>query len=548
MAMNRAAALAALALAAVACFAVSAQAQELCFVEGWTIDPGMYKVNAHEISYGTVFNPYTHDEYFWVHAGTDIDFYDVTDKSSFDAGGNPTIAYSIPSGSTCYEGSSFLIGDDMYTIHGNTPYCTCNWRPDAPCPSQVKATIDGEDFMYFLSPNSNLPPDGVSPDIVGLSAIAQADGSDGFPPEFACQPLINPEEIAGKWCVTRRGGCFFQTKHDTCLAAGAIGSLVINRADTTLTMNLNRIGRLLEGPELNPNYIHVMIGLSDGNQIIDALEAGKEVTLQAGKGTGPSAPLPEYSAPDPMGVVNIYTGKRDLDTAPFILADDHPGTEPSLYDYKRKLLYAIGVDGNTPKTHLVMNISTTEGGTFPVIGSFPTPSGEDRGDLQLFSQGDRFYLVETQAWLDKVYIHDITDDPADPGEPIAEIDFTRWCPELNWSFGGTQIHPSGEYMYLTQGLRSPDCGDNDGNGKADYIQEIWNIKDPSSPFQVGTFQIDEVDEGGVTLNGGRWEWGPNGITGISMTSSGFILYDFSGAPARAAARGQPHPPPRALAR
>ena len=193
-----------------------------------------------------------------------------------------------------------------------------------------------------------------------------------------------------------------------------------------------------------------------------------------------------------------------------------------------------------------MNISTSEDGTFPVIGSFPTPSGEDRGDIKLFSQGDKFYMIETQAWSDMVYIHDITDDPADPGTPISSIEFTRWCPELNWHFSGTQIHPTGDYLYLAQGLRSPDCADNDGNGKADYIQEIWNIKDPANPFQVGTFQIDEVDEGGVTLNGARWEWGPNGLTGIPMTSAGFILYDFSGtpvraAPARGAARGPPPP-------
>ena len=504
--------LAALAAAALAA-SVEVHAQELCWVEGWKIDPGEYRVSSHGISYGTVFNQYTHNEYFWVHAGTDIDFYDVTDKSSFDADANPTVAYSIPSGSTCYEAYSFLIGDDMYTMHGNTPYCTCNWRPDAPCPSQLEVTIDGVSTKVSLSPNTNVAPDSVSPDLVGEAAIAKADESDGSPPEYACTPLVNPEEIAGKWCVTRRGACFFQTKYQNCLDAGAIGALVINRADATLTMGVQKI---------EEGFIHIMIGLTDGDMIIDAIEAGKDVTLKAGKGTGPDAPLPEYSAPDPLGVVNIYTGKRDLETSPFILADE------AIHDYKRKLLYAIDVDGNTPKEHLVMNISTSEGGTYPVVGSFGTPS-DDRADMQLFYQGDRVYLLETAAWDNKVYIYDLTDDPADPGSAISSMDFTVWCPEnAGWAFGGSQIHPSGDYVYLTQGMRSAECGDFDGDGTTgDYVHEIWDISNPARPMFKGTFQIPEVETGAVTLNGGRWEWGPNGLTGISMTSSGFVLYDFS---------------------
>ena len=29
---------------------------------------------------------------------------------------------------------------------------------------------------------------------------------------WACEPLVNPEAVAGKYCVVDRGGCFFQTK------------------------------------------------------------------------------------------------------------------------------------------------------------------------------------------------------------------------------------------------------------------------------------------------------------------------------------------------
>ena len=83
-------------------------------------------------------------------------------------------------------------------------------------------------------------------------------------------------------------------------------------------------------------------------------------------------------------------------------------------------------------------------------------------------------------------------------------------------------------MYAAQGLRSDICGDYDGDGvTGDYVQEIYDIRDPYNPKFIKGFLMNEVEMGAVTMNGGRWEWGRNGLAGISMTSAGFVVFDFS---------------------
>ena len=288
------AAVLAVALALALAGSVEVSAQELCFKEGWKIDAdsATYPLYQPHPSFDTWFDRYTHKEYLWIHAGTDIDFYDLSDKSSYDEGGNPTLSYALNSGSSCIVSDTFVIGDDAYSYHGDQPYCTCNWRADAPCPSQLSIQVgSGAPQLVSLGINNIVSVDTVSPDIEGSVAIA-SDGTDD--PTYACNPLVNPEEIAGKWCLTDRGGCFFNTKYLNCMDAGAIAAIVVNRDASVITMQVT---------DVQPGDIHIMIGLDSGAIIKDALAAGQEVTLKAGKGTGPPAPLPEYSSPDPLGVV-----------------------------------------------------------------------------------------------------------------------------------------------------------------------------------------------------------------------------------------------------
>jgi len=480
-------------------------------VPGWTIDAGTYVVQElGSPSYGTMYQG--SEEYFWVHHNTNIDFYDVTDKANFDSVGNPKLSYTIPSGSTCAQAYSFRIGDDIFTMHGDTPFCTCNWRPEAPCPSRLKITTGGTDTLVTLGINGLVNVDTVVPTVTATAAIAQADGSDGSPPEWGCTELVNPDEVKDKYCITDRGGCFFQTKYERCMEAGAAATIVVNRDDSVITMGVT---------DIKPNTILIMIGKGDGQIIKDAIPSG-DITLSAGKSVGPPQPLAEYSQPDALGVVNAYTGKRDLETAPFILADGF------MYDVRNKLLYAMAVDGNTPEVNLVMNASTVVDGSYPVISTFP--SSADGSDFGLFYQdgGNRVLLEEAIAWQGVVNLWDVTGDLIQAPKKLSTFNYTVWCPEGGYGFGGTEVHPSGDYIYLTMGIRDPVCPDYDGDGDTgDYVTEIWDISDPENPKRAGDFQLDEVEFGALTKNGNSWTFGPNNIAAIPMTSSGLTFYDFS---------------------
>jgi hypothetical protein len=490
-----------------------AHAQDTCFKIGFKIEAGQYKLLKSHPTFGTYFNPYEHKEYMWVHNGRNIDMYDVSDKTTFDQQGNPTLAYTVDSGSSCIVGDTFVIGDDFYTYHGNEPFCTCIWSPSAPCPSQLSIKIDGQETLVTLGINSVIPVDTVSPDLIGSAALAFSDGLPGNgPAEEVCSPVVNIADVAGKICVINRGGCTFQSKHDRCLAAGGIGTIVVNRDNGVITMNVR---------DIEPQEVLIMIGRDSGDLITDALNMGKTVTLQVGRGTGPRAPLPEYSSPDPFGVVNVFTGKRDLLVSPFILADDIG------VDWQRKLMYVFDVDGAIPEVNLVLNYTTTVDGAFPVVGSFSTGQEKDGSYRYIFYQGEKVYMLESSGWIGQVYIYDITGDKAANPELLSNISAPT-CDGANPGFGGTQVHPGGEYIYLVD-TYDAECGTLvNRRGENDVqVHEVWNVKDPSNPFKVNTFSMLEVEGGALTLNGAHWEFGPGDIAGISMTSSGFVLYDFS---------------------
>jgi len=78
-------------------------------------------------------------------------------------------------------------------------------------------------------------PDMENPDnaIFGNLAVGFAEGSlndDGFNNDSCvCEPVTNPEDIAGKIAIIYRGDCTFELKVANVQAAGAIGCIVVNR-------------------------------------------------------------------------------------------------------------------------------------------------------------------------------------------------------------------------------------------------------------------------------------------------------------------------------
>ena len=191
-------------------------------------------------------------------------------------------------------------------------------------------------------------------------------------------------------------------------------------------------------------------------------------------------------------------------------------------------MYAFSVDGNIPEAHVVMNYSTIEEGTYPVLGVFSFGEEYDGSRREIFYQGDKTFIMQSTVWKGLASIWDITDDPANP-VLVSTIEASPYCsPEEGGTvgYGGTQMHPSGDYVYLVD-IYDQACGAARLTDEDLTVVRVVDIKDPANPKILDDFTIEEVEGGALTLNGATWEFGPNGLTGISMTSSGFVLYDFS---------------------
>jgi len=125
--------------------AVNAQSFPCTTVEDWKIPTGIYSVNELYIngpSFGVWRDKYEHVEYMWIHHNTSIDFYDLT--AAAGAGTDPDIAFSIPSGSSCSQATTFTWGDIFITYHGDVPFCTCKWSDENRCPHKVGVDIPNE--------------------------------------------------------------------------------------------------------------------------------------------------------------------------------------------------------------------------------------------------------------------------------------------------------------------------------------------------------------------------------------------------------------------
>lgn len=476
-------------------------------VEGWSIDAEneKYPIGTNlGFTYGTWIDYNSNTEYVYIHHGTQVDFYDVSDTNTFDIEGQPTIAYSIPSGSTCAQAGSQISNDLMFTIHGDFPFCTCAWSADAPCPSRVGLSIDGGPVeLLDLGTNNVQPIDTITPDICGGAALAFGTGPDDGPDgTYGCGPLSaeSAAAVAGKYCVVDRGACFFNDKYGNCRDAGAIGTLIVNRDDSVFTLSVQ---------DVTKGDPFVIIGNTDGQKIKDNLDTA-EVCL--GRGFGVPEALPEYQAPDGMGVVNPRTGERIVQNSPFITANSW------VIDERNNVMYAFKVDGSYPEEHMVVDLSqVNENGLYPSLGLF---SGQvNGGTWTLFYQGEgpdaKTFLVEEDVFGGMAYIYGL-EDPTSP-ELLSSIAYDYSCATMD--FDGVEIVRGGNYLIMAPGIFEEGCDS--------YKHDIYDISDPSNPTYVSSFDVEEIEVGALTKNGGTWAWGPNNIVCIPMTSAGAVFYDFT---------------------
>jgi hypothetical protein len=92
----------------------------------------------------------------------------------------------------------------------------------------------------------------------------------------ACQPLVNAGELDGRIALIERGGCEFEVKLERAEQAGAIGAVVYNDSlDLPIVMNgdADRVG-----------IPAVMIDTAEGNDLVDRLLAGDEISVELAKG------------------------------------------------------------------------------------------------------------------------------------------------------------------------------------------------------------------------------------------------------------------------
>lgn len=486
------------------------RAQECAVVEDWKINSEEYPVSDLYIngpSFGVWTDPYEHIEYMWIHHNVSIDFYDLTSSAGKGPSGDPVLAYSIPSGSTCSQATTFMYGNELITYHGDTPLCTCKWTESNKCPHRIELNIPGQPTQQIaLGINSVLNVDTITPDVTGAAGLGY--DADPVNPNYSCFPLINPQDVAGKYCIVDRGGCLFQTKYENCRAAGAIGTIIVNRLDAVITLPVFQV---------DPGDVLVMATKSEGQIIKDNIDT---VSITIGRGTGPAAPVQGYSEPDALGVVNPWTGDFSITDSAFILVDD------VLVDYKRGLMYGLTVDGNLPSQVMVLDLSgpTDATGTYPVLGVFPQGADGTYWDI-MYTEDDRVILLETSWVEDNIYIYDATDNPASP-TLISTIKYdSSWCPGgTQPRLSGVEVHPKQRYIYVMPGLRRGDCPNNDN-----WILHVYDLIDPANPVQVNAFNFPYMDVGSsfVSVNGLKWAWGPNDVAALPMASSGLVFYDFT---------------------
>lgn len=120
---------------------------------------------------------------------------------------------------------------------------------------QTNPAIPGTPFPAVLAEYSPQPTTSVS----GVGGVAN--------PESACTLLTN--DLTNKIGVCRRGGCGFIIKTANIEAAGGIATIVVNNDDNIFAMSGAPTG----------NGLSVMIGLTNGNSLISAIDADPNLNV-----------------------------------------------------------------------------------------------------------------------------------------------------------------------------------------------------------------------------------------------------------------------------
>ncbi len=102
-----------------------------------------------------------------------------------------------------------------------------------------------------------------------------ASGSATGTVRDACDPLVNDADVSGRIALIQRGNCDFDLKFEHAETAGALAAIVYNNTGGPFPMN---------GTD-KASIPGVMIGLADGQALVDRLTNDEVVTATLAKGT-----------------------------------------------------------------------------------------------------------------------------------------------------------------------------------------------------------------------------------------------------------------------
>jgi len=438
------------------------------------------------ISWGVHHEEIYNKERLWVKEELQIDFFELS-------GGTPVKTKYIDLDTKCKNSGTMLIDNNKFlSIHGNDQYCTCAYAEDNPCPHKLQISGTGIDFAgkYQFYPNTVLPVDQVTPDVVGTYGMAE--------PFEACTELTNPEEVNGKWCIVYRGACFFQTKWEMCNNAGAIGTIIVVLDDSP------GAGWQIWVEAIDTPLVAITNSL--GNTLRDTWRAGnRNVQLGIGRGIGVDAPDADYSGPEPLVTMNYYTGIQTEDGASHFTT-----VQTMIYNSKSDYAHFIGVNG------VGSDVQVYDMDQSPPLYKGAYNVGIDgRYGFIYNEEGSRqpaVAMYAVNAWDGTVTFFDMEDE-LNPVR-LSQITYDK-CAEKDDYLHFAILHPSQKYMYLVPSIHLGAC---------DYKIRLYDISSLSSPKKRHEIHIPEVDDG---ANLYAASFGLNNIAALSLSSGGVSWYDFS---------------------
>ena len=183
------------------------------------------------------------------------------------------------------------------------PACDCAWSENNTCPQDAR-TSGGLVLDYAMTTAlfASAMADVEAPVGFGLS---DAPGGLNEKAAEGCSEFsaASKADVKDKYCLVHRGTCNFRVKLGNCVAAGAVGAVVVGEG------SLSAMSGVAADDFPSANFPFIYLELAEGTALITEVTLNNSTTLKVGKTTGPSAPG-AASFGDPLAVFDPLSGAR----------------------------------------------------------------------------------------------------------------------------------------------------------------------------------------------------------------------------------------------